>query len=76
MVGSSRGRWLTCALVNYPWPRRRLWAPALAVAQRAAIRSGGSAISGPAGLMFHLTKLASLALVHGLAIRRVANARN
>jgi hypothetical protein len=26
MVGSSRGRWLTCALVNYPWPRRRLWA--------------------------------------------------
>ena len=46
MAGSGRGGWLTFALENYLWPRRRLRAPALAVAQRAAIRSGGSANSG------------------------------
>jgi hypothetical protein len=46
MVGSGRGGWLTFALENYLWSRRRLRTTALAVAQRATPRSGGSAISG------------------------------
>ena len=46
MAGSSSGGWLTFALENYLWSRRRLRATALAVAQRATPRSGGSAISG------------------------------